>query len=392
MQSEHPLKVESFRQWQDLEQLRPAWDALLESSALSVGIFSTWEFCNSWWSAYGADRELLCLVCSRDDGSAVAIAPLYRERSRTGRTLRLIGDDSDDVDGFDCIVQRGFERAAAHAWLEWLRANPAEWSCLELNSVPSDSPVLAEIRNGCKSSGLVTRESATSNRTILLPSSWEDYLHSLSKKMRYSISHQLRSSSEQYRLVARRCATETDALFWLAELAKWQNSRWSERGITGKFEWQQRRAFYEEFVLALFQRKWLSFWALFADDELVAVELGCRYKNRHVGLHPGFDPAFATLSPGVVLRALILQSLIADGVARYDFGAGDDAYKLRWANELKFFSNFLCARRWTAPANQLLVANTLGQTRNILKKVLPSAAFRTLRSLYRWTTHRFTGV
>ena len=151
--------------------------------------------------------------------------------------------------------------------------------------------------------------------------------------MRHSIAHQVRSASGRYRMAARRCVTEAEAISWLSKLANWQNSRWSKRGIPSKLECPARRLFYEQFVRGLFGRNQLSCWALFADDQLVAVELGCRSKDCHVGIHSGFDPAMATLSPGVILQAFLLQSLIGDRMARYDFGSGNEGYKLRWANE-----------------------------------------------------------
>ena len=168
--SQPSLRVDRVSRWEELERLRPAWDELLDSSDCSVCIFSTPEFCQSWWTAYGEGRELFFLVCTEEDGIAVGIAPLYREKHRGGWRLRLIGDGSDhDVDGFDFIVRGGSESDVACAFLEWLSCHPKEWSLLELNSVPSESLALASIRRANGSSRLVNRESLASHRLCLLP-------------------------------------------------------------------------------------------------------------------------------------------------------------------------------------------------------------------------------
>ena len=347
MQEESNLKVVCFSRWQELEKIRPAWGDLLLNSPCLVGAFSTYEFCKAWWDAYVSSDELFILVCTRADGDVVAIAPLFRQKERGEFVLRLIGDTSDDVDGFDCIVKKGFESNAAKAWIRWLLDHRASWSRLELNSVPTESPVLHGIRVACESSGLAIRESFISHRGIVLPTSWDEYLRKLSAKMRFSISHQHRALKNRYQLTLRKSDSEAESLQWLRVLVVWQKTRWSYRGIQGKFEIEQRRRFYESFVSALSRNNTLSFWAMFADDRLVALELGCMFRDQYIGIHPSFDPDLASFSPGVVLRALVLQKLIEQGTTRYDFGAGDETYKVRWANETRSFSNFSCAPRWS---------------------------------------------
>ena len=174
--------VERLSRWERLEEIRPSLENILQSSTPEVGAFSTYEFLRAWWEAYGNGRELFFLACRVPDGDIVAVAPLFREIGLRGRELRLVGDTSDDVDGFDLLAAKGFESRAAAAWGQWLAANRGEWSTLQLNSVPTGSRLLAEFRAVCQSEGFTSREVTISHRMIQLPSDWEQYRRRLSCK------------------------------------------------------------------------------------------------------------------------------------------------------------------------------------------------------------------
>jgi CelD/BcsL family acetyltransferase involved in cellulose biosynthesis len=375
--AESPLIVERLSRWEQLEEIRPALEKMLESSAPEVGAFSTFEFLQAWWAAYGNDngRELFFLACRVPGGDIVAVAPLFREKELRRWVLRLVGDTSDDVDGFDLLACKGFESDAVAAWGRWLAAKRSEWSSLQLNSVPTGSRLLAEFRSVCRSHGFASREVTISHRVIQLPSDWEQYRRQLSSKMRFSISHQMRAAEQKWHPSLHLCQSEAEALEWLGLLAEWQGVRWSSRGIDGKFRWDRRRLFYEKLVVGLVRTGDLRFWALVANEQVLALELGCRFRGHYIGIHPAFDPALASYSPGVVLRAMILQHLMREGMELYDFGAGDEEYKRRWANERRTFSNLCCAPLWTSAGLRVRLDNVVDGTRKKIKWLLSRAGY-----------------
>ena len=75
-----------------------------------------------------------------------------------------------------------------------------------------------------------------------------------------------------------------------------------------------------------------ALFCLFADDVLIAAQLGLRSgRVLHCWVH-AYDVAVARDSPGLVLLGLLLGAAPADGIGLVDFGEGDEAYKGRFAN------------------------------------------------------------
>ncbi|MGH2362880.1 MAG: hypothetical protein ACRDGM_20320, partial [bacterium] len=141
------LHITQFQSWDELRHVHPAWNDLLDASS-SRSAFLTLEWLRSWWGAYGGSRELVLLGCFNVNGHLVAIAPLYRQTLRGWlglplRVLRLVGDGSHDSDNLDFIVRVGYEAEAVRTFLDWLALQRLNWDIVELNTVPSESPVAA---------------------------------------------------------------------------------------------------------------------------------------------------------------------------------------------------------------------------------------------------------
>src|SRR5271166_4622295 len=135
-----------FRSIEELKQLRPAWERLLESVP-SATMFSTWEWLSSWWRAYGSGRELLTFGCTDSEGELIGLAPLSLQTQRTHsglklRVITLAGDGSGDSDNLDLIIRPGAE----HAFLATLLCHLKKvggWDLARFNTMPDDSPTAA---------------------------------------------------------------------------------------------------------------------------------------------------------------------------------------------------------------------------------------------------------
>jgi CelD/BcsL family acetyltransferase involved in cellulose biosynthesis len=65
------------------------------------------------------------------------------------------------------------------------------------------------------------------------------------------------------------------------------------------------------------------------EGQTIGMLLGFGFKRRVYLYNMGFNPAFRTLSPGIVTIGLDIHSAIDDGFQYYDFLRGDEDYKFR---------------------------------------------------------------
>lgn len=79
---------------------------------------------------------------------------------------------------------------------------------------------------------------------------------------------------------------------------------------------------------------WLRLAICRFEDRPIAAQLWTVVEKRATVLKLAHDRAFDRYSPGTVLTAFAIRTLIErDGITALDFGRGDDAYKRAWASE-----------------------------------------------------------
>jgi CelD/BcsL family acetyltransferase involved in cellulose biosynthesis len=390
------LHVRKFHSWDEFPSGHRAWDDLLEASS-SPSAFLTREWLTSWWRTYGGLRELVILCCFNGDGALVAVATLYRQTIQalpgfSLRVLRLVGDGSHDSDNLDFIVRVGSEVQVVRALLDWFTSRRSDWDILELNTVPSDCPVAAALTRELAARRWAHIEEHTPHLVLPLPPTWDAYVHSLGKSRRSSIDSRVRRLQRRYEVRLRRCQTENELPEALERLFDLHNKRWQLRGEPGSFRSEPRRSFYHDVARQFLSRGWLDFWLLDLDRQTVAAEFGLRHGDTYSFLQGGFDPAYSSHSVGHVLRALILQQLIRDGVRRYDFLGGDDPHKLSWGAQEHRYYCARCAMARSRGAIYLRLVPLLEGGKKWLRRRTPTRLWIFLRSIYRKLSSRFRSV
>ena len=95
----------------------------------------------------------------------------------------------------------------------------------------------------------------------------------------------------------------------------------------------RHRPFHADFARAALERGWLRLWFAEVDRRPVATWYGFRFGDADWFYQSGRDPAAVRLSVGFVLFAHTLRCTFEDGIAKYRFLLGDEAYKLRFTSE-----------------------------------------------------------
>jgi len=385
----HPggaLRVRCYSSWNEAEDLESVWNELLAQSAART-IFLTWEWMQAWWKAFGGGRGLVLLTCADADENLVAIVPLQRTWEEIGPRvfgwlLRLVGDGIGGSENLDWLVREGHEAFAVRAVFDWLDQQRSLWDAISLNTVPATSPVIAAVRWELAQRGWRQVERSGTGYARQLPESWEALLASLSKNKRTQVNTRWRKLHSQFSVQAHRCARPEELPECLEHLFRLHQMRWTLRGEEGSFALEQKQTFYYEMAKRLLERGWLDFWLLEVNGRTVAAEFGFHYDGTYSFLQAGFDPEYAPLSVGVVLRSYIMQDLIVRGLREYDFLGGEDHYKQSWGATSRPYVFLSCARPFTRAAMGLVVDITAEKTKLWLRTHIPRPIWEVMKYAY----------
>ncbi len=301
---------------ENFESIACEWEALLPHTAANT-IFVTPWWQQLWWERYGGDAELQILSVRRDD-TLLGIAPLMI----SGDTLSFLGD-TDLFDYHDFLVGRGCESDFYDA--VWHYALRMDWHTLMLKSLRGDSDTLTHLPALAEQHGLraeISDEDVSPFKA--LEPSWDEYLMSLRKKDRHELRRKLRrlengASAKQYFVSDADAVAEAMPEFF-------RLMRASSPDKDG-FLTAEREQFFGELAQELAERGQFNLFFLEVDNAPVASCICFDYADNFLLYNSGYDPAYSSLSVGLLNKALCIREAIESGRQCFDFLRGNERYK-----------------------------------------------------------------
>lgn len=92
--------------------------------------------------------------------------------------------------------------------------------------------------------------------------------------------------------------------------------------------------------LALNKTNGLHVYGLMAGERVCAVSMSIRNGPSNSGFASSYSEALKSYSPGKILEREILRLRHTEGVREFDFGLGDDVYKLEWTEPIDLYDNY----------------------------------------------------
>ena len=326
--------------------LRAEWDELLARSVVDT-LFLRPAWAEAWWQVFGPEGGLRLLTVRADDGRLLGLAPLFlasveadgaqpapalsferpvpRPNTAPHATLFLVGG-TEVSDYLDFIVDREQAGPVYRALCEAIGAIEG-WEWLDLHCLPEESLTPALLGDRARAAGwsvTLVREDVCP--TIALPSTWDEYLHLLSKKDRHELRRKMRRAEEAGQVqhfVVNDAATLDECLDRFMAL--------HEASTPDKSDFMRdprMRDFFRRVGHLAFDQGWLDLSFLAFDGALAAAMFCFRYRDAVMVYNSGFDPqAWSSFSPGVVLLGRCIRQAIAEGRRKFDFMQGNERYK-----------------------------------------------------------------
>ncbi len=119
----------------------------------------------------------------------------------------------------------------------------------------------------------------------------------------------------------------------LAELGRMQDAyrrEWEGQPAATLFCSSEMMRFYTRLVTDLLPGGWLHFSVLKAAHHSVSWHLGFLHRGAFHYYKPAYDPEYAAYSPGKLHCLKLIEMGFGEGWERFDFGAGNEGYKLLW--------------------------------------------------------------
>jgi CelD/BcsL family acetyltransferase involved in cellulose biosynthesis len=298
--------------------LEPLEDEWRELAQRSNNIFSTWEWCSTWWQHFGRGESLVVVACRESDGTLFAILPLSLSRKRGLRIIRFLGHGVGDELGPVCAP--GDRGTARRLLREVLAETPLSFDLFLGERLPGGEG---------GSTGLNGRALRIEQSPVIVADGrgWDEYLRSKSSNLRQQVRRKERQLAQghdlQYRLASdpARLHDDLDTLFAL-HAARWTDSL---------SPFIANEAFHRKFARRALERGWLRLWFLELDGVARAAWYGFRFGDVESYYQSGRDPKWSRSSVGFVLLAHTIRETLDDGMREYRFLRGGEDLKYRFA-------------------------------------------------------------
>ena len=296
--------------------LRAEWEELLgRQPEPAPFLHPAWQ--RVWLEEFQNGRELL-LLAVREGGSLLGVAPLLREDGK----LSLVGHYSI-CDYMDFVLEPDCGPGVVGALFDAILEE--DWSELELRGLREGSPTLAQLPALAKAAGLaVKREEEAVAPRVELPTSWDEYLASLSKKARHELRRKLRRLADAGEPELRAYTSPQDVESRLPQLLRFMVESRTDKAA---FMSEQMGRFFHRMAPAMAEEGLIRLYELELSGRPVASILCFDQGGQLFLYNSGYDPQYASQSVGLLSKALCLRDAIDSGYRCFDMLRGHEPYK-----------------------------------------------------------------
>jgi CelD/BcsL family acetyltransferase involved in cellulose biosynthesis len=267
-------------------------------------------FCPRHWFA----------ITIRDGSRLIGLALLLVYHRDGKNILAFAGGGVSDYLGILC--EPGREAEVVETMIEFVVAE-GYWDVLELTDVAAESALLKlrvferQIREH------------DSVSVLPLPEVKEELLGMFSKRQRANLRN---AASRMQRSGGGRIESATSEILaeYLDDLFRLHTTRWAYSGQPGVLGDESTRAFHERCAPALLSKGILKIHRLKLGEQTIAVVYSLWERGAVFCYMQGFDPAYAKLSPGTQIMFAVIEEAQTQGIRKFDFLRGQEAYKQHW--------------------------------------------------------------
>ncbi len=335
------LQVEEVRTAEGFAALREEWNRLL--SRANDQVFYRHETLSAWLTHFAPHTRLRVLTARGPYRRLSAVLPLLEGRGLcAGLPVRTLRSPTNAHScRFDLIAEDA--PAAGAAFLQYLQADP-DWDLLRLDDVPHGGHAW-NLQRAAEDAGLpVGSEPTMQSPYLLLPGSVAELQAGWSKNLRSGVKRRWKRLQEHGPVEVEQVRGGPQLAERLAEGFELERSGWKGQHGTAILQDPRTLGFYTQLALDAAAGGYLSLYFLRSHGRAIAFDFALGYGRRYLSLKPAYDERFSIFSPGQLLTAATLESLVAQGLEECDLLGHATACKQAWADRLRPHSRLLVFR------------------------------------------------
>lgn len=329
------LTVNVTESFADVAALRPQWESLFASGCHEPSTSVEWTAAMVRHHAKPGDRAF-CVRLERD-GALVGVIPLVlRNFPVMGQRVALLTPLSEYYNTHSALLLQSLDEDVVKAVVSTLFTLNARWDCFRMARLLADNPLLPVLQRAltAQSRSHSVRE-GLSAYVLDLPSSYETYLAARSAKFRNHLKRKQKQLAGSGHLEVHELEGAGQFEAALEMLMKVERSSWKHSFGTAITSVTRQTGFFEDFgrEAALAGRLHLQWMTL--DSRPIAYNLGYFTGAGYHYLKTSYDHQFRPMGPATVLRARLIERLIAARVGRLDFPGEPYEWEAQWTDTVR---------------------------------------------------------
>jgi CelD/BcsL family acetyltransferase involved in cellulose biosynthesis len=333
------FKTRILTQAAELRGVAAEWSDLCNRCSNATP-FQRPEWVISWAETFSPEN--IRAVEVRSANKLVGLAPFLIYPRDTERVLAFMAGGISDY--LDILVDPNYESQAVPIIFRALHKMD-QWTTLDLTDLPANS-----VLRRTMPTQLATEHDHCSS--IPLPISPDEFLQHLSKRQRANLRQ---ASSRIQRAGGARFerATGETLTEFLEDLFRLHGMRWLREGQPGVLADEMVKAFHHKAAPGLLARGILRLYRLRLKEQTLAVVYAFFSRATVFCYLQGYDPEFASLSPGTHLIFSVIKDAISSGINKFDMLRGEEAYKQHWRAQSEATHRIQFSRLFTNTSTQL---------------------------------------
>ena len=309
-----------------LDKLKKDWIEINASNEIN-NPFLSWEWNNRWIKSY-ADHKFMRIVVIYDSKNIAAIAPF----SLKNKKITFLSDPFF-ADYTDVVLKKNSDEIIDKVIKTISQFN--SWNILDLSTLPETSRTASSILRACQKYIPYSKIHCLHiNPFIHINGKFSDFFKSRKKSLRSEMVRTRNILNNDYSKWEFIIADKTeDKLEIFDALVDFHLNRQSEKVGTSIFDHVENIKFFKDLIISKDLEWKIELSAIKVDNSIVSSSISIIDKGIHYYWIPSFKKSFPKGSIGNFHLMQLIEECFNSGIKRFDFMGGDEAYKLKWAND-----------------------------------------------------------